>query len=156
MDGMASRVDEATGRRAGFVSRFLADAVDLLAVVVLTAIVHLGTVAIRFLLSPRRFSWESPSALGLGGLFWAILVVYLTLGWSGAGRTPGKQVLGLRVERMDGRRLGVPLAFVRAVICGVFPLGLFWSLVSRTSASVADLLLRTKVVYDWRARVPTA
>lgn len=120
----------------------------------MTAIVELGIVGVRFLVAPRRFDWEAPSVLGLGGLGWAILIAYLTVGWSGAGRTFGKQVMGLRVERADGHRLGLGLAFVRAALCALVPIGLFWSLVSRTSASAQDLLVRTRVVYDWRPRVP--
>jgi uncharacterized RDD family membrane protein YckC len=36
----------------------------------------------------------------------------------------------------------------------VFPLGLFWSAVSKRNASVHDLIFRTSVIYDWQARVP--
>jgi hypothetical protein len=33
----------------------------------------------------------------------------------------------------------------------VFPIGLLWTAVSRENRSLADLLLRTSVVYDWQA-----
>jgi hypothetical protein len=43
---------------------------------------------------------------------------------------------------------------VRAALCVVFPIGLYWAVVSATSRSVQDTLLRTAVVYDWAAGVP--
>jgi hypothetical protein len=45
-------------------------------------------------------------------------------------------------------------AFVRAVLCALFPIGLFWSAVSTRNESVQDLLVRTTVVYDWGLKLP--
>jgi uncharacterized RDD family membrane protein YckC len=115
---------------------------------------YLGVAAAKFLIAPRRFEWPAPGSLRLGALGWGLLIVYLTVAWSGTGRSVGKQLMGLRVERRDDGRLGLGRAFVRAVLCAAFPIGLFWSLVSHESASVQDLIVRTKVVYDWRPRVP--
>ena len=117
-------------------------------------VVYLGVAATDFLLAPRRFAWPSPSALAIGILGWGLLIVYLTVAWSGTGRSVGKQVMGLRVERHDGGGLRLGHAFLRALLCAAFPIGLFWSLFSRDSASIQDLVVRTKVVYDWRPRVP--
>jgi uncharacterized RDD family membrane protein YckC len=136
------------------VSRFIADAVDFIVVLTATAFIYIGIAGFRFLIAPRRFEWPAPGALPLGALAWALLIVYLTVAWSGTGRSAGKQLMGLRVQRRAGGRLGVALAFARAVLCAAFPIGLFWSLVSRKSASIQDLLVRTEVVYDWRPRVP--
>ncbi len=36
--------------------------------------------------------------------------------------------------------------------CVLFPLGLFWSAISRRNASLQDLLVRTSVIYDWHER----
>ena len=151
---MAPEVHALQGRRAGLVSRFVADAIDLLVVLVAIGVVYLGFAATRFLLAPRRFTWPSPGALPLGILGWGLLIAYLTIAWSGTGRSIGKQVMGLRVERRDARGLRLGHAFVRALLCAAVPIGLFWSLFSRESASIQDLLVRTKVVYDWRPRVP--
>jgi uncharacterized RDD family membrane protein YckC len=108
----------------------------------------------RFLLHPRQFSWPEPSALYLGTLGWSLLIVYLTIGWASTGRTWGKSVLGLRV--VSSRDVGLPLwrAFVRAFLCALFPIGLFWSAVSTRNESVQDLLVRTTVVYDWGLKLP--
>jgi uncharacterized RDD family membrane protein YckC len=136
------------------ISRFVANAIDLLLVLVAIGVVYLGVAATDFLLAPRRFAWPSPGALTIGILGWGLLIVYLTVAWSGTGRSLGKQVMGLRVERHDGGGLRLGHAFLRALLCAAFPIGLFWSLFSRDSASVQDLVVRTKVVYDWRPRIP--
>jgi uncharacterized RDD family membrane protein YckC len=136
------------------ISRFVANAIDLLLVLVGIGLVYLGVAATDFLLAPRRFAWPSPGALAIGILGWGLLIVYLTVAWSGTGRSLGKQVMGLRVERHDGGGLRLGHAFLRALLCAAFPIGLFWSLFSRDSASVQDLVVRTKVVYDWRPRIP--
>ena len=64
-------------------------------------------------------------------------------------------MLGLRV--VSSRDVGLPLwrAFVRAVLCALFPIGLFWSAVSGRNESVQDLLVRTTVVYDWGPKLPS-
>jgi uncharacterized RDD family membrane protein YckC len=141
------------GRRAGPVSRIVADAVDLVVAIVATLMLYVGIAGVRFVIAPRRFSWPTLGGLRLGMLVWGLLLLYLTAAWSGTGRSFGKQLMGLRVERLDGRRLGVAHSFVRALLCIVFPIGLAWSFVSRGSASVQDLLLRTRVVYDWRPHI---
>ena len=142
------------GQRAGIVSRFLADAIDLLVVVVALVGVYFAVSAVRFLLQPRSFSWPEVSALNLGALGWILLIAYLTIGWANTGRTFGKSVLGLRV--VSSRDEGLPLwrSFVRASLCALFPIGLFWSAVSSRNESVQDLIVRTTVVYHWGAKLP--
>jgi uncharacterized RDD family membrane protein YckC len=142
------------GQRAGIVSRFLADAIDFIVVIAAVIGVYLGFSAFRFLLEPRRFSWPEPSSLYLGALGWILLIVYLTVAWANTGRTFGKRVLGLRVVTRDDDRLPLWQSFVRASLCALFPIGLFWSAVSSTNASVQDLIVRTHVVYDWRPKLP--
>ena len=142
------------GQRAGVVSRFIADAIDLLLIVAAVVGVYFAISAARFLLHPRQFAWPEVSALHLGALGWILLIAYLTIGWANTGRTWGKSVLGLRV--VSSRDAGLPLwrAFVRASLCALFPIGLFWSAVSSRNESVQDLILRTTVVYDWGPRLP--
>ena len=142
------------GQRAGVVSRFIADAIDLLVIVAAVIGVYFAISGARFLLHPRQFTWPEVSALHLGALGWILLIAYLTIGWANTGRTWGKSVLGLRV--VSSRDAGLPLwrAFVRASLCALFPIGLFWSAVSSRNESVQDLILRTTVVYDWGPRLP--
>jgi uncharacterized RDD family membrane protein YckC len=142
------------GQRAGVVSRFLADAIDLMVIVVAVVGVYFAVSGVRFLLSPRRFTWPEASAMNLSALGWILLIAYLTIGWANTGRTFGKNVLGLRVVSSDDSGLPLWRSFVRASLCALFPIGLFWSAVSNRNESIQDLIVRTTVVYDWGPRLP--
>jgi uncharacterized RDD family membrane protein YckC len=138
------------GRRAGIVSRVLADAIDLLIVMAIAIVAYLGVSAVLFIVRPQRFTWPHPSTSVSSSVVALLLVLYLAIGWSDTGRTPGKQVMGLRLVN----RRGVPpflwSALLRAVLCLAFPLGLVWSLFDRTSRSLQDLLMGTSVLHDWQ------
>ena len=140
------------GRRAGLVSRFLADAIDLGVTVLVVVGVYFTVNATRFLFRPRNFEWWAPDPEFLMALGWVVLVLYLAIGWSGTGRTLGKQMMGLRLVNERGQRVRFFGALLRAVVCVLFPIGLFWCAVSRTNHSVQDIVLRTSVVYDWQLR----
>jgi uncharacterized RDD family membrane protein YckC len=138
---------------AGVVTRLLAACVDTAVVVLATVSVDLATAGIRFVWSPMDFRWPRPSwELAVLVLF-GVAVVYLTVGWSLAGRTYGARLLGLRV--LSGRygRLGGVRSLLRALACVLFPLGLLWSGISVTRRSLQDLVLGTVVVYDVRPSV---
>jgi uncharacterized RDD family membrane protein YckC len=142
--------------RAGVVSRLGAMLVDVAYVAALLAGAYLGYAAIRFMWSARRFTWPQPTfeqALAVGAV---VAVLMLTISWSTTGRTVGMRLMGLRLVGGRGERLGALVASLRAVACLVFPLGLFWSAVSRRNASVQDLIFGTSVIYDWRMHVPPA
>jgi uncharacterized RDD family membrane protein YckC len=142
------------GRRAGVASRVLAAALDGLVVSAVFAGSYAGTAAMVFLWNPSRFRFpplSRPLVLIAGYL---IGVVYLALCWRISGRTYGDQVLGLRVVGRGDTSLGFGTALIRAVVCVVFPIGLLWTAVSRRNLSVADVLLRTSVVYDWPTAAP--
>ena len=141
------------GLRAGVVSRFLADAIDLLVILAALVGVYFAAAGTRFLLHPRQFTWPEPSALNLAAIGWVLLCGYLAIGWANTGRTYGKTVLGLRVVSRAGRRLPFARALLRSLICVAFPIGLLWCIASRRSASIADLLVRSSVVYDWEPRL---
>ncbi len=121
--------------------------------VVAVVVVYFGFAAVRFLLRPRHFSWPAPGRTWLAALGWMLLVLYLAIAWSASGRSVGKQAMGLRVVDRHGDRLSFPMALLRALFCAAFPIGLFWSAVSRENRSVQDLVLRTSVIYDWQARI---
>ena len=142
------------GRRAGIVSRFLADAIDLVVVIAALVGIYLGVSTFRFLLHPRSFTWPQASSLYLGTVGWVVLVVYLTVAWANSGRTFGKRVLALRVVTSRDDRVPLARSFARAFLCALFPIGLFWCAVSSRSESLQDLIVRTHVVYDWRPKLP--
>ena len=144
------------GQHAGLVTRVLANAVDFAVVVAVVAAGYGGVVALRFLWNSRTFSLPAPP-LGLLLLVGSgVLVVYLAGAWVITGRTYGDQLLGLRVVGPGGREPRIGGALARAVLCVLFPLGLFWVAVSRHNRSAQDLLLRYAVVYDWSQRSGTA
>jgi uncharacterized RDD family membrane protein YckC len=113
---------------------------------------YLGIGAIAFVVRPRSFRWPDPGVLRLGGIWWALLVVYLSFSWTASGRTVGKQVMGLRVVDQSGSRLRGGRALVRAVLCAVFPIGLLWCAIDRRSRAIHDLVVGSRVAYDWIPR----
>jgi uncharacterized RDD family membrane protein YckC len=140
------------GQRAGLVTRVMANTVDLAVVVAVVAAGYLAVAAVRFLWNSRSFSLPTASFALLVVIGSGVMVVYLAGAWALTGRTYGDHLLGLRVVGPRGRAPGVVLALVRAALCVVFPIGLFWVAVSRTQSSVQDVLLRSAVVYDWSQR----
>ena len=137
------------GRPAGPASRILAGGLDGLVLLAVLAAAYAAWAATVFLWNPAGFRFPAPSRPLILVVGYVACIAYLTLCWRISGRTYGDQVIGLRVVRRSGRRLGFAAALARAVVCAVFPLGLLWAAVSRENRSVADLLLRTSVVYDW-------
>jgi uncharacterized RDD family membrane protein YckC len=139
---------EIRGRRAGLVTRSLANIADVVVVVLLVTAGWLGVAAFRFLVHPARFTFPAPgfAVLLLVGL--GVLALYFAGSWALVGGTYGDRLLGLRVVGHHGERLHWGMAAVRAVVCTLVPIGLFWVLVSTENRSLQDLLLRTSVVYD--------
>lgn len=140
------------GRRAGIVTRILANAIDLAVVVAAVFAAYLGWAAILFLVRGRDFHFPTATFAALFTLGAVLLVVYLAVSWASTGRTYGDQVLGLRVVNHEGRRMRFLGALLRAAFCAVFPIGLGWAAFSRQNRSVQDLVLRTSVIYDWENR----
>jgi len=137
------------GQRAGVVSRVLADAVDLAVVAGIIGAGYLATSAVLFLWAPVRFHFPTLDRTWLLTAGGAVLFVYLSVSWVMTGRTWGDLLLGLRVVNFRGEPLGVVGAVLRAALCVVFPIGILYVAVSRANRSVADLVLRTSVLYDW-------
>jgi uncharacterized RDD family membrane protein YckC len=139
------------GERAGFVTRALANVVDVAVVVLLLAGGYLAVAAARFLVHPQAFTLPAPEwrTVLLLGLF--LQALYFAVTWVVIGGTIGDRLIGLRVVSAGGTRLHWGPAAVRAAFCTVVPVGLLWVLVSRMNRSVQDVLLRTSVVYDWSA-----
>ena len=136
------------GRRAGVVSRTVASVLDAVIVVLLVTAGWAVVAAVRFLVHPARFSLPSPGAQALLWVGLGVLAAYLAVTWAVAGATYGDRLLGLRVVGGRGERLHWGRCVLRAALCTVFPIGLFWALLSRDGRSVQDLLLRTSVIHD--------
>jgi len=136
------------GRRAGIVSRLLADALDLLTVVLVALVVLVVAAGIRGLFS-GSFEIPTPPEPAREILAGLLLLGYLAYGWGLNGRTLGKLVLGLRAVEADGGDLSPGRGLARAALCLAFAPGLLWAIVSRRNASLQDLALGTAVIHDW-------
>ena len=135
---------------AGVVTRSLAGAVDV-AVVVLVAVLldlDLAAAGARFVWSPIDFRWPQPSPTLTVGVLLVVAVVYLAAGWAMAGRTYGARLLGLRALSTRLELLGWTRCVLRAAVCLFWPIGLLWCGISRRRCSIADLVVRSVVVYD--------
>lgn len=133
---------------AGLVSRTTAYVVDAVIVVfgISGAIAVMGVVAMVAGAAARDIAEAAASTY----VFFlpAVLAIYCAVFWVLAGRTPGMALLGLRVERSDGRPVRWFAAFVRAVLLAVFPIGALWLLVDRRHQAVHDKVAGTVVVRD--------
>jgi uncharacterized RDD family membrane protein YckC len=137
------------GRPAGVVTRTLANVLDLALTVLVVAGGYLAISGLLFLRRGADFQFpvvSFPVAYAVGFL---TLVVYFTVCWAAGGRTYGDRVLGLRVCTLDDLDPSLARSFVRAVLCAAFPLLLVWAAVDGKQRSVQDLVVRTRVVYDW-------
>jgi uncharacterized RDD family membrane protein YckC len=143
------------GQRAGFITRLLANLVDLGVVAAILVVVYWGWVLLLFVFSPGGFS---PPDLPFGGLLAGAAAVgwlYLTASWSGTGRTFGARVMGIRVVGFHGRVMRLPGAAARAALCLAFMPGLLWVILSTENRSLQDTVIRTSVIHDWTKRPPT-
>jgi uncharacterized RDD family membrane protein YckC len=138
------------GRRAGIVSRTIANSIDFGVMVVSVAVGYLCWVGFWFLLNPTTFTWPTVNfglllLVGFGFLF-----CYFAIVWATVGRSYGDHLMGLRVVNFRGDRLRWGGAILRSAFCVAVPLGLFWVMVSRENRSLQDMVLRTSVIYDWQ------
>lgn len=138
------------GRSAGFVTRLSADVVDGLLVALTWIGIYLFVGFVPFIAHPLHgFHLPAPPAWFSGLTFCALAIAYLTLTWSGTGRSIGKRIAGLRLERQADSPIGGARSFARAILYVVLPIGLLWVIVSPRNRSVWDIILSTEVVYDW-------
>lgn len=140
------------GESAGIVTRFVANTIDAAVVGVALGGIYLGWSALVFMLDPRAFEFPETSFLVSLTLGLGIAIFYLWLAWWLLGQSYGGHVMGIRVTGRRGRKLGPLRALARAWFCVLFPIGLFWCVVSPHRRSVQDVVLFTKVVYDWLPR----
>jgi uncharacterized RDD family membrane protein YckC len=143
------------GHYAGFASRFLAFAVD---VVVLSAIFLLVLGAVNFVASiatgktvnfNRNDIW-----VVIAYVVWAF--IYFAQGWGLNGRTVGMGLFGVQVLtdeggdvsgwRAIGRALAFPLSFL--ILC----LGFLGILLGDRRRALHDVIAGTVVVYSWDAK----
>jgi len=137
------------GNRAGIVSRVIADGIDYLIAFSIYFAILIGLAVVEYLLTQNKFEIPDPPVFVSVFVPWLILVLYLTAGWGGTGRTFGKSVMGLRVVTRSGLRVPPRRAFLRALLCTTIPWVILWVVVSRKNVGLHDIAFRTGVVYDW-------
>jgi uncharacterized RDD family membrane protein YckC len=143
------------GHYAGFVSRFVAFAVDL---GVATGLFMLTLAAASFaasIVTGDTIHWHRGSTW-VGVAFVAWLFFYFGYSWAASGRTAGMALLGVWVVRADGDRAEAWRGALRAL---VFPLsflflglGFVGILLGRDRRALHDVIAGTAVVYTWDAR----
>ncbi|QBJ95862.1 RDD family protein [Rhodococcus sp. ABRD24] len=146
-----ARQDDPPHRPAGIVTRGLGALIDIGVVLFLMGGIYVGLMFIRLLFSPQDFRFPQAQFLLSATTFVALSVLYLTVCWGTSGRTVGAVAMGLRMVSRNGRLVRWPRCAARAVLCVLFGFGLFWAAVDPRRRSLQDILLRTSVVYDWRA-----
>ena len=157
-EGAPDRGRAIQGQTAGFATRLAANIIDM----VVLAITWVGVLVLiaftRYIAHPLR-GWQLPKPESwVSGLTIMVLaILYLTLAWSGTGRSIGKRMAGLRVRAASGSQLRTARALARATLYVVFPIGFLWILVSRKNKSLWDIVVSTTVIYDWglRPALPT-
>jgi uncharacterized RDD family membrane protein YckC len=157
------------GQYAGFFTRLVAFLVD---VVLLIAAAVLVSITVNSLLGvlgvdlpgcadvtrgrPARFVACAVATRTLPVVQVSIIPLYYVVFWSFSGQTLGKAVLGVRVVRIDGKRLGLGTAAVRyvgyVVSLTLLGIGFFWILVDDRRQGWHDKMARTCVIYTWDAR----
>ena len=135
-------------RVAGIITRGLAAVIDLVVVLLIMSALYGGLILVRLVYSPAAFSLPSLNAVFSTVVTFGVAVLYLTGCWTVSGSTAGAVTMGLRVVRRRSQRVGLPVAFLRAVGCVVFPIGLLWAVVDRKRRSLHDIVFRTRVVYS--------
>jgi uncharacterized RDD family membrane protein YckC len=147
-----ARVERLQGRRAGIVSRILANAIDFVTIFVIYVGLLVAFAVVDFLATSGDFHMPDPSPRFHAIAIPVVQIVYLAIGWSGWTRTVGKELMGLRVVDTKARPLTLRRGFVRSIVCTLIgePL-LLWAAVSKRNAAVYDLFLHTAVIHDWRS-----
>jgi uncharacterized RDD family membrane protein YckC len=143
------------GHYAGFFTRLIAFVIDIIAIVLVADLIGAGIQFLVTTLSGHPFHLtELPVLPWLLFILWS--VIYCTYPVAAAGKTLGMAVVGLRVVRPDGSRVGGRRAFVRFVALPLsfltLGVGFLLILLRRDHRALQDLIGNTAVVYGWDAR----
>jgi uncharacterized RDD family membrane protein YckC len=169
---MVSKPKGLQGQYAGFVTRAIAFVADILIIIAIMAVVN-GAIAVtlQFFMGVDVSSCPPLSSIDQilsGGMLchaanWVRLFLtallapgYFALFWSLGGQTLGQYAMGLRVVRLDGKRMTFLRSIARWIgyLLSFFALGIgyLWILWDDRRQGFADKLAKTVVVYAWEAR----
>lgn len=156
------------GYYSGFVSRTLAYLIDAVIIGLTISIVYWIFSKIVFPVVPIDISSCPPlttslTAISCNVFRWLLNLfmigftpVYILFFWLLAGQTPGKAILGVRVQRLDGGRMTLLTGLIR--LAGYFlcflsmGIGFLWIILDDRRQGWHDKLAGTCVVYKWEAR----
>ena len=150
-------------RPAGFISRLIAFIIDLVIISITTTIILFGiTEIITFFglnILFNRWISNSVNAETINSvirifvviLYYVYSIVYFATFYSLVGYSPGKYLVGLRVVRTDGFRLG----FWRSVVRGIgyylsallLFMGFIWIIFDKNRQGLHDKIANTVVIY---------
>jgi uncharacterized RDD family membrane protein YckC len=132
-------------------------ALDAVAIVVVYVALLVLYGVVVFLVTSDPYHLPRPDPGVNAVLIFVVGVFVLSSSWSGSGRAPGMQVVGLRVVGVDGGQLSPRRAFWRAVLgVATLGLGLIVVLFSKTNRSLYDMICGSAVVYAWRPGLPAS
>ncbi len=146
------------GHYAGFVSRLLAYATDI--IIITVTVIFLGwllqTVNSIFQLGFIERAKSITQFVLTGITVIVIAGIYFIFFWSLIGQTPGKLLLGLRIVNLDGGQITFWQAVRRFIgyFLSAFALyaGYLWILIDNRRQGWHDKLAGTIVIYAWDAR----
>jgi uncharacterized RDD family membrane protein YckC len=142
---------------AGLVTRAVGFAVDVVLVSAVLGIAA-GLVALVSNVFGLQPGWVAGTLLGAGA--YLVAALYFVVFWSGAGRTPGMQLIGIRVRDRTGRPPSIGRAIVRALVMAfsiaILFLGYLPVLFDRRRRGLPDLIAGTEVIYNASYRAATA
>ena len=148
------------GHYAGLFTRAVAFVIDSLIIALALAIipwlvqillnaVGIGSYTTRWMVGVSR--------LLASGIFAALFTyVYYAFFWFFAGMTIGNAVMGIRIIRTNGHRIGPLRTLVRLIgyVIALIPFGLgfFWILIDDRRQGWQDKIAGTFAIYAWEAR----
>ena len=154
MSRVRSATDERDGQRAGFVTRCVQYVLDL---VITSLSLSIGLAGMSYLWNvivgqPIDISSDTakPELIGSAMVsgWWFVLMTYSVASFA---QTPGMAVMGLRIERTNGGRVGWLRAFLRALLVPILLVVTFGIdalfILGRKRLALHDRILRTRVVY---------
>ena len=134
---------------AGLATRAVGFVLDVVLVSVVLGIASALVALVRYVFDLHP-GWLAGTLLGTGGLL--IAGLYFVFFWSGAGRTPGMQLIGIRVRDPAGKPPSVRRAAVRVLVMAfsiaILFLGYLPVLFDRRRRGLPDLVAGTEVVYS--------
>jgi uncharacterized RDD family membrane protein YckC len=146
------------GERAGIASRAIAAGIDVTLIFVVVLATAAGLWMLSFIVDPSTAGIDMegrlPDVLYFVIYGYVLNWAYWTVCWATSGRTIGNLVMGVRVINYKGVHQHWGGAALRSLFCTLFPIGLFWVIVSRSNRSIQDVVLRTSVIYDWVVGMP--